>query len=66
MTEDNEGYQIDQEYPRRGKRVSNTIGTIECDENGHKWLSHGKIIYKGTFEAAPEKEDPEDNEKEQK
>lgn len=56
------GYEIDQDYPQQSKkRVSNTIGTIECDENGDKWLSHGKIIGKGGFEAAPE-EPEEENE----
>lgn len=43
---DNEDYQIDTEYPRRGKRVSNFIGIVERDRDGDAWLSHSKILIK--------------------
>ena len=33
---DNEGYEIDRDYPKRGRVVSNLIGIIECDNEGNK------------------------------
>lgn len=46
MIEENEDYQIDTDYPKRGRVVSNLVGIVERDQNGDAWLSHGKVLIK--------------------
>lgn len=38
MSDKEEGYQIDSEFPKPGKRVSNIVGTCERDLEG--WVCY--------------------------
>ena len=41
MNKNEEPYEIDREYPKRGKRVRNLIGFVERDSDGNVWYSRG-------------------------
>lgn len=50
-------YTLDGDYPAPGKRVTNKVGWLECDKDGDKWLTHNKIIIKGSASETVEEQD---------
>ena len=55
-------YTLDGTYPPPGKRVTNKVGWLECDENGDAWLSHNKIIIKGVASEKKRRKELNENE----
>lgn len=49
-------YQIDADYPARGRRVVNKVGWCERDQYNELWLSHNKIIIRGVASEKKEEE----------
>lgn len=49
-------YQIDADYPARGRRVVNKVGWCERDQYNKLWLSHNKIIIRGVASEKKEEE----------